>query len=240
MSGWTFVVHVHTRYSLDGWPAPEALALRAAALGIDVLAVTDHDTWRGAVETRDAARALGLPLTVVIASEVYTEAGDVIGLFLQSDVRERDPARFCDAVHAERGLVLLPHPYKAHRLDEALLSRVDLIEIHNGRVGAADNARALALAESRGLPQLVGPDAHRLGELELATVRFAGARPTDDEGLRTALLSAPRTFELRAGSPWDEWRSQALKLSRRPRLRDAWWLVRGAARRVLKPAEYRK
>jgi hypothetical protein len=90
------------------------------------------------------------------------------------------------------------------------------------------------------LPQLVGPDAHRLGELGLAIVRFSGARPADDDGLRAALLTAPRTFEVRAGSPWDEWRSQALKLSRRPRLRDAWWLLRGAARRVLKPAEYRR
>jgi hypothetical protein len=209
-------------------------------LGIDVLAVTDHDTWQGAMETRDAARALGLPLTVIVGSEVHTDRGDVIGLFLTSDVRERDAIRFCDSVHAQNGLVLLPHPYKAHLLDDALLERVDLIEVHNGRLGHQDNARALALAQARGLPQLVGPDAHRLGELDLAVVRFAGPRPTEADALRTALLTAPREFVLRAGSPWDEWRSQALKLSRRPRISDAWWLVRGGVRRLLKPAEYRR
>jgi hypothetical protein len=240
MTTWTFVVHVHTRHSLDGWPSPLALARHAEALGIDVLAVTDHDTWQGAVETRAAARELGLRVTVVLGSEVHTDRGDVIGLFLRSDVRERDAVRFCDAVHAEGGIVLLPHPFKAHRLDDALLERIDLVEVHNGRLSPADNARALELARTRGLPELVGPDAHRLGELDLATVRFEGPRPVDEDGIRTALLSAPRTFQLRAGSPWDEWRSQALKLTRRPRVRDAWWLARGAVRRLLKPAEYRR
>src|SRR5262249_29894150 len=49
---WTFVAHVHTRHSFDSMTDPERLARHAVARGIHVLAVTDHDTWQGSVETR--------------------------------------------------------------------------------------------------------------------------------------------------------------------------------------------
>jgi hypothetical protein len=235
---WTFVGHVHTRYSFDSLTDPTALARAAAAAGIDVLAVTDHDTWRGAIETREAAARLGLPLTVVIAAEISTDQGDVIGLFLRRDLRESSAPRLCDAIRADGGLVLLPHPFKWHRLDEALLSRVDLIEVHNARTGRADNTRALELARRRDLPEIAGPDAHRIAELNLARVEFEGDKPVGDEALQRALKSAPRRFHLSTGSIWNEWLSQGAKFMRRPSFHDAYWLARGGLRRLVKPGEY--
>ncbi len=235
---WSLVAHVHTRNSFDSFTDPAALARHAAGLGVDVLAVTDHDTWKGAVETREAAARLGLPLTVVIAAEVATDQGDLIGLFLRSELLGRDAPSFCDAVHAEGGLVLLPHPFKWHHLDEALLERVDLVEVHNGRTSRADNTRALELARRRGLPELVGPDAHRLAEVGRARVEFDGEKPRDDAALREALLHAPRRFTIRPGDIWDEWLSQGARFLRRPSARDAYWLARGALRRIVKPGEY--
>src|SRR5262249_49038594 len=127
---WTFVAHVHTRCSFDSLTDPESLARHAAELGIDVLAVTDHGTWPGAGGPRGAAARPGLPPAVILASEGATEQGDVIGLFLRRALQESDAPALCDAIHADGGLVLLPHPYKWHTLDEPLLSRVDLIEVH--------------------------------------------------------------------------------------------------------------
>src|SRR2546422_3595564 len=176
---WTFVCHVHTHRSADCMTSPAALVRRAARLGIDVLAVTDHDTWQGSVDALGAVSRSGAALRVVIASEVATDHGDVIGLFLRDDVRVRPAAEFCDRVHEQGGLVLLPHPYKWHRLDEPLLQRVDLVEVHNARTPPADNERASALARDRRLPALVGPDAHRLGELSLARNEFDGELPAD-------------------------------------------------------------
>ena len=57
----------------------------------------------------------------MIASEVATDQGDVIGLFLQGRRARALGARVLRRVHEQGGLVLLPHPYKWHRLDEALL-----------------------------------------------------------------------------------------------------------------------
>lgn len=235
---WTFVGHVHTRNSFDSLIDPTALVKRAVELGIDVLAVTDHGTWQGSIEARDAARQLGLPLTVIVGSEVWTEQGDVIGLFMTGDLTEKDAPKLCDEIHAQGGLVLLPHPFKWHTLDDELLKRVDLIEVYNGHTGRADNTRAQELAQYRELPQLAGPDAHLLEELGLARVLFEGERPADEAALKHAMLHATRTFVTRPCSIWAPWKSQAVVFARKPTPRDAYQLVRGLVRRIMKPGEY--
>ncbi len=236
---WTFVQHAHTRHSFDSLADPAALVRRAQQAGVHALAVTDHDTWAGAIDARAAAVASRSTVRVIVSSEVRTDCGDLIGMFLTADVLERDPVAFCDAVHAQGGLVLLPHPYKWHRLEDGMLARIDLVEIHNARCSADENARALQLAHERGLPALVGPDAHRVGELLLARNVFEGEAPADDAGLKHALLHAPRRFHLEVPSIWNEWLSQAVKFSRRPSISLGIGLARGAARRILMPSEYR-
>jgi hypothetical protein len=238
MSPWTFVGHAHTRHSQDSLTRPRTLVARAVALGVDVLAVTDHDTWRGAVEALGVVERTGARLRIVIGSEASTPQGDVIGLFLQDEPRAATAPGFCDAVHEQAGLVLLPHPFKWHRLDEALLSRVDLVEVYNGRTARAENEQAARLAQERGLPALAGPDAHRAGELHLARVEFDGDLPPDEAGLKEALLHAPRRFRTARGSIWDDWLSAGVAWTRHPEPATAWRLVRGALRRVLVPRAY--
>lgn len=232
---WNFVCHCHTRHSFDSLVDPPALARHAVAIGAHVLAVTDHDSWQGSVEARAIAAKEKLDLHVILASEVATDQGDVIGLFMTHDLVVRPAAEFCDAVHEMGGLTLLPHPYKWHRLDEVLLSRIDLIEVHNARTSRADNIRAAELAFKRQLPELAGPDAHRLGELGLARVEFEGERPRDEAGLKEALLRAPRRLVTAEGSHWNEWLSQWIKLKRKPSLRRAAALARDGVRRIVKP-----
>src|SRR5437899_6201146 len=54
-------LHCHTAYSfLDGASHPEQIAEEAARLGLDALAITDHDGMYGIVRFAEAARAVGL------------------------------------------------------------------------------------------------------------------------------------------------------------------------------------
>ena len=54
-------LHAHTNFSfLDGASHPEEMAVRAAELGLQALAITDHDGVYGAVRFSHAARAHGL------------------------------------------------------------------------------------------------------------------------------------------------------------------------------------
>jgi error-prone DNA polymerase len=55
-------LHCHSNFSfLDGASHPEALAEEAARLGLEALALTDHDGFYGVVRFAEAARAVGLP-----------------------------------------------------------------------------------------------------------------------------------------------------------------------------------
>jgi error-prone DNA polymerase len=58
-------LHCHSAYSfLDGASQPEELAVRAAELGYEALALTDHDGLCGSLEFAHAAKALGVrPIT---------------------------------------------------------------------------------------------------------------------------------------------------------------------------------
>jgi error-prone DNA polymerase len=62
-------LHAHSNFSfLDGASFPEELVAEAARLGLEALALTDHDGFYGVVRFAEAARELGLP--TIFGSEV--------------------------------------------------------------------------------------------------------------------------------------------------------------------------
>ncbi|MCC6715672.1 MAG: PHP domain-containing protein [Gammaproteobacteria bacterium] len=79
-------LHAHSSAS-DGMLSPSELVARAAERGIEVLALTDHDTTAGIAEARQAARRHGVGL--VPAIEMSAAAGDkplhVVGLGIDPD-----------------------------------------------------------------------------------------------------------------------------------------------------------
>ena len=55
-------LHCHSNFSfLDGASHPEELVAEATRLGLDALALTDHDGLYGVVRFAETARALGMP-----------------------------------------------------------------------------------------------------------------------------------------------------------------------------------
>jgi error-prone DNA polymerase len=69
-------LHCHSNFSfLDGAAHPEQLVEEADRLGLEALALTDHDGLYGVVRFAEAARALGLP-TVFGAEITLAAAGD--------------------------------------------------------------------------------------------------------------------------------------------------------------------
>ncbi len=67
-------LHAHSAYSfLDGASLPEELAARAAELGYEALALTDHDGVYGSLEFAHAAKHLGL--RAITGAEVTLAGG---------------------------------------------------------------------------------------------------------------------------------------------------------------------
>ena len=67
-------LHTHTICS-DGQLAPAALVRKAAGRGLDVLAVTDHDTIDGVAEAQEAGRACGVRVVPGVELSVTVPPG---------------------------------------------------------------------------------------------------------------------------------------------------------------------
>jgi len=76
-------LHMHSNCS-DGSLTPTELVAHAAAAGIDVLALTDHDTTAGLVEAQRAADVAGLKLVagVELSASWRSQAIHVLGLWI--------------------------------------------------------------------------------------------------------------------------------------------------------------
>ncbi|PWI43980.1 PHP domain-containing protein [Streptomyces sp. ICBB 8177] len=92
-------LHAHSTAS-DGTDTPAELMRGAAAEGLDVVALTDHDTVGGYAEAKDAVRALDGALTLVTGAELSCRLG---GTSLHMLAYLFDPAE--PVLAAERELV---------------------------------------------------------------------------------------------------------------------------------------
>jgi len=81
-------LHSHTTAS-DGVLTPSELVARAVAMGVDVLAITDHDTVSGLAEAGRAVASAGLRLTLVPGVEISTQWQNheihIVGLGFDAD-----------------------------------------------------------------------------------------------------------------------------------------------------------
>lgn len=182
-------LHVHTSASHDCLSEPGAVLAQAEAVGLERIAVTDHNELGAALEL--AAKAPG---RVIPGEEVRTAEGfDVIGLYLAEPIPKGTPAaEVCERVHAQGGIVYLPHPFAARkggagRHLDALKGRVDVVEVLNARLHRAGlNRLAARWAEHHRLLGGAGSDAHTLGEIGAAYVECP-PHPNEPQALLDAL-----------------------------------------------------
>ena len=71
-AGWD--IHCHTAFS-DGTMTPEGMVAQAVRIGLEGVAITDHDTSAGWGDAVEAAQRLGLPL--LRGTEITAADGDV-------------------------------------------------------------------------------------------------------------------------------------------------------------------
>ncbi len=92
-------LHAHSAYSfLDGASHPEELALRAAELGYEALALTDHEGVFGSLELAHAAKLVGVrPIT---GAEVTLSGGSHVTLLVESSQGYSNLCRLLTAAHA--------------------------------------------------------------------------------------------------------------------------------------------
>jgi predicted metal-dependent phosphoesterase TrpH len=175
-------LHMHSAHSWDCTTPIDELLDSAVAAGLGALAVTDHNTIAGGVEARARAIERGLPLHVVVGSEIKTaEDGEIIGLFLHEEIpRGLTFAETLERIKAQGGLVYMPHPFDrfhatpARALLEEHGGAIDVFETANARLWLErDNRAAEHFAQERGLRRGAGSDAHVPAGIGTAALRLA-------------------------------------------------------------------
>jgi predicted metal-dependent phosphoesterase TrpH len=160
-------LHLHSNYSHDGQSSLEELIERCAEIGLDRIALTDHNTMEGAQALADLA-----PDLTIIGEEAKTREGEVIGLFITRRLPPYlRPEEVMDLVHEMGGLTYIPHPLDRHRANfrleriVELADRIDIIETYNAWCEPAENQAAGRLATELGKVAATGSDAHAAQEL---------------------------------------------------------------------------
>ena len=217
-------LHIHTNYSRDGESSVEEIIRRAELVGLDAIAITDHDSVDGAKK----ALACATTVLVIPGIEVSTKQGHLLVL----GVTDLIPAGLDVIVTVEiarrmGALAILPHPYHVWRhgvarRKKAGMDVVDAVEVFNSRyiVGSA-NTKAARIAKRLGKPCVGGSDAHN--------ARFVGFGRTfiDAEPTVPAILQAIRDGKVSSGG-----RKTPLRTYTRQSLRNTWRKIARFTRRV--------
>jgi predicted metal-dependent phosphoesterase TrpH len=199
-------LHAHSAASHDGRDPVGLLLEQAAAVGLDALAVTDHDELDASLEAVDLAPEfdlLGIP-----GMEVTSAAGHVLAL----GVREAVPpglsfGETLERIREQGGIAVVPHPFQssrhgvASRISRDELATADAIEVYNSRLlTGRSNRQAERFALERGLPMTAGSDAH-IGEMVGQAVTEVDADEPTVEAVLSA-IAAGRTSVVGSRTPW--------------------------------------
>ena len=217
-------LHVHTNFSKDGESSVEDILRAAEAAGLDVIAITDHDSVDGAKK----ALACETSVLVIPGIEVTTKQGHLLVLGVTEIIPAGLDVEETVAIARRMGaLLILPHPYHVWRHGVARRRKagmivVDAVESFNSRyiVGSA-NKKAERMAVKLGKPCVGGSDAHN--------ARFVGFGRTyvNAEKSVPAILDAIRAGNVSCGG-----KKTPLRTYTRQSLNNTWKKITRISRHV--------
>ncbi len=208
-------LHIHTYSSPDCLMTAQEIIAACRKVGINCLAVTDHNSIGGALEVERLA-----PFPVIVGEEIRTTEGEIIGLFLEKPVsRGLSPEESIARIRDQGGLVLVPHPFDRLRRStirgqtlHRILPLVDIIEAFNARIMLPTySARARTLAARSGKAASAGSDAHTAGEIGHGYVEMPEF--TGRDGFLASLaqgkvLGRPTSPLVHFSTTWNKWKKK--------------------------------
>jgi predicted metal-dependent phosphoesterase TrpH len=175
-------LHMHTDHSPDCATPVDGLLDTAKRVGLEAIAITDHNEISGALEARERADGI----KVIVAEEVKTaDQGEVIGLFIEEKIQRGMTLQETIAeIRRQGGLVYVPHPFdRMHAVPDYLhlldvVEDIDAIEVFNPRVAfSAFNEEAARFAAKYRIAAGAGSDSHvvqGLGSVKIKMRDFDG------------------------------------------------------------------
>jgi len=188
-------MHVHTKYSGDAANEIKDIINQAKKSGLSGIAITDHDTMKGAFEALKEAKNSGI--SIIAGCEIKTsERGEILGYFLNEEIKSKNTLDVIDELRAQDAFISIPHPFDMFRrrtkITKELAEKVHAVEVFNSRcILSYFNEKALDAAEKYNLSLTAGSDAHEISSIGKAGV-FADS--LTEEELRKELFSNSSFF----------------------------------------------
>lgn len=165
-------LHVHTVYSGDAAQTPAQVLERAKKIGLGALAIADHNSLEGSLESLELAE----DIIVLRAMEVTSKEGHILAYNISEEIeRDLSVAETIERIRESGGIAVASHPYRIWSgLGEKAIkeNHFDGLEVLNGRSLKSGNEKAERLANSQHLPVTGGSDAHSLDEIGKACTVF--------------------------------------------------------------------
>jgi len=148
-----FDLHLHTKYSLDGREEPEKIAKFLRNNGFKGMAITDHDTIKGALNLKLK------DFIIITGEEIKTKGGHILAIGIEEEIKSRIADEAVDEIHDKGGIAIIAHPF---RFMKPNVNKIDAVEVINARCFPMQNRMAREYAERHNLPTTAGSDAHYL------------------------------------------------------------------------------
>lgn len=170
-------LHIHTNFSKCSKIKPEELLKIAKERGLNGIAVTDHNTIQGGIAAANLNR--NPDFEVIVGAEMKTVDGEILGLYLNEEIKSREMFEIIDEIHQQGGIAIIAHPTARFRRSLKqpcieLKGRIQGIEAFNSRALLLENWSAQRIASKFGFGATGGSDAHFYYEIGRGYTEFKG------------------------------------------------------------------
>lgn len=201
-----YLMHIHTNFSKCSSLKPEKILEVAKKEGFDGVAITDHDSIKGALQAKKLNKDKNFE--VIVGEEVSTDMGHVLVYYIKKEIKPGKVEQVIKEARKQKAICVLAHPYnlvqdqlkklmfdtKRKSLTKEFEHKIklfDAIEGFNSRCYLKkENKLAQKLAKKYKKPMTAGSDAHFKNEICNSWVEF-----DDKLTLRQAIKSGKIKFK---------------------------------------------
>lgn len=186
-------LHIHSIYSYDGTASVPAVLKRAKQIGLDVIAITDHDEITGSLKALELAPKYGVE--VIPAIEITTAEGDLLAFNVTEKIQRDLPLiETILKVGELGGFCIAPHPMagglgmkslsaysilRALRNADAAQTLIGIETYNATTLDKMSNHYAHILANRLSLAHTASSDAHIVEAIGLGATEFDGHTTQD-------------------------------------------------------------
>ena len=154
--------HIHSKYSKDSITPLEDIIKYSQKIGLNAIAITDHDEIEGTWAVRKLEHE---GLLLIPGEEVSSSEGHIIALGITDYIKPlQTPQETVDQIHDYAGIAIAAHPYCYYRsgLGNIVQSLdVDAMETMNSRfILGISNHIAKKVSKKNNVPVIGASDAH--------------------------------------------------------------------------------